>query len=77
MATESRKRKRTALDLQQKKNIVEYHDEKCSHQQIADHFSTLWYYHYHCIYHHVLLLSQELPLRISSIYFVDTSYDAQ
>jgi len=45
MAAVSRKRKRTALDIHQKQNIISYYDSKpkTSHQQIADHFSTLWF----------------------------------
>lgn len=44
MESVSRKRKRNALDIHQKKDIVDYHDNhpKKSHQQLAEHFSTLW-----------------------------------
>ena len=43
MAAVSRKRKRTALDIHQKQDIISYYDSKPkTHQQIADHFPTLW-----------------------------------
>ena len=43
MVTVSRKRKRTALDIDQKQRIISYYDKtKSSQQQIANHFSTLW-----------------------------------
>ena len=44
MAAISRKRKHTPLDIHQKQDIISYYDSKpkTSHQQMADHFSTLW-----------------------------------
>ena len=44
MASVSKKCKRNALDIQQKRDIVCYHDNhpKASHQQVADHFTTQW-----------------------------------